>query len=156
MPKDDNTKRSSEDVSRKLDEMLQETRVIVPGAMAIMGFQFAVFFNSGFRALENPQKYMHLVNLLMFTIAVVMLISLVPRHQIRYGGRDRIKLYRQTRRVIIVALCFIAVGFSGDIYVASDITMRSDLGAALLSGAMLIFIISAWFLRQYLRRGNTD
>src|SRR5207237_373090 len=61
--RDQNEKAEATKLADKVDHVLAEARVVLPGAQALLGFQFAAILIEGFEKLEPAAKYLHLISL---------------------------------------------------------------------------------------------
>jgi hypothetical protein len=62
----------------KIDQMLTEVRVIVPGSQALLGFQLAIVLTQAFEKLPPAVKMVHGAALLCVALSIVLLMAL-PR-----------------------------------------------------------------------------
>ena len=82
----DRTVRTPLDV--EVDQLLTEARLIIPGAQALLGFQFAVTLMRAFAELPDAVKMLHVAALCCIGLAVILLIALLPSHCFRWRGRS--------------------------------------------------------------------
>jgi hypothetical protein len=137
----------------KIEQMLTEARVILPGAQALLGFQFIVMMTRAFDQLPPAAKVVHLVALASLTLAIILLICPAAIHRIAFGGADDPRLHSAGSLLITIALLPLAVGISCDLWVALIILFGEVLVA--LAGAVAAFALLGvlWFLLPlYLRR----
>lgn len=138
--------KTSTQLKDRIDESLQEIRIVLPGTQALLGFQFVAFFNTSFNSLSPNLQMYHLVNLLLVTISTILLIAPVGFQQILENGRNTERLLRYTSRVITMAMFFLLVGLSGDIFVAgSMLDQPSNILPAAVSITTFIFGFTLWF-----------
>lgn len=69
----DRTVRTPLDV--EVDQLLTEARLIIPGAQALLGFQFAVTLMRAFAELPDAVKMLHVAALCCIGLAVILLIA---------------------------------------------------------------------------------
>lgn len=146
------------------DEMrniIEETRVILPGIQALFGFQTIVVFNARFAELPEFAKDCHLISLSMVIIAVALIVT--PAVYYRYVGHDYVSphMLSASTRMIRTALACLAIGLSLDmftvIFTATSLVLASVIGAAIT----FILLIMMWFAfpmaarRAARRRGPT-
>jgi len=70
--------RSSTPLHVKIDQMLTEARVVLPGAQALFGFQLAIVMTQSFVQLSSASKIVHEASLFMVGLSVVLLIAPAP------------------------------------------------------------------------------
>jgi len=129
----------------KIDQMLTEARVILPGAQALLGFQFVVTMTKAFAALRHLDRNIHFFALGAVTLSIMFLITPAAIHRIAFGGRDVSHFHRIGSLFVTSALIPLAVGVAGDFYVASTKIIESRSLAA--TGALCAFLLLAvlWY-----------
>jgi hypothetical protein len=143
----------------KIEQMLTEARVILPGTQALLGFQMVVMLSSAFGKLPVTSQYIHVTALLINVVSVVLLICPAAVHRIAFGGRDEAHFLTVGSRLVTLALGPLAVAISLDFYVAlGRIFATFDVAAA---GAVIAFVLmtALWyllplFIRWRLRPGS--
>ncbi len=70
----------------KIEQLLTEARIIIPGAQALFGFQFVAMLTTGFDHLPQASKVMHALALGFIAINVVLLMMPAALHRLSYGG----------------------------------------------------------------------
>src|SRR5205807_9754859 len=66
----------------KIEQMLTEARVILPGAQALFGFQLAIVLTQAFENLPTASMIMHATSLFLVAFAVVLLMAPAAYHRI--------------------------------------------------------------------------
>ena len=66
----------------KIEQMLTEARVIIPGAQALLGFQLIAVLTKAFNELPSAFKYVHCVALSAVTLSVILLMTPAALHRI--------------------------------------------------------------------------
>src|SRR5205807_6955646 len=67
-------------ITDKIEHVLTETRVVLPGAQALLGFQFLVILTEAFDNLPQSSKYVHLLSLGFITLSIVLLMTPAAYH----------------------------------------------------------------------------
>ncbi|MFL6708728.1 MAG: DUF6328 family protein [Massilia sp.] len=135
-----------ESLHGEMRNIIEETRVILPGIQALFGFQTIVVFNQRFADLPEFAKDCHLIGLSMVIIAIALVVF--PAVYYRYVGSDYLYPHMLTvsTRMIRSALFFLAIGLTLDmftvIYAATEQVLASVVGAALA----FMLLIAMWFL----------
>jgi hypothetical protein len=136
----------------KVEQMLTEARVLLPGAQALFGFQMAATLTTVFDALPRASQLIHILALLCIALAVVLLIAPAAIHRIAYGGDDHANFHRLGSALLIVAAVPLALGITLDLYVIAERVYDSvEAGTAMaaLCGAILLVL---WYLHPLLLR----
>jgi hypothetical protein len=110
-----------EDTQQSLEtsivQALTELRVILPGAQALFGFQFAAVLTESFSQLPSVSRNIHLISLGLVAVAVVLLIAPASYHRIAAGGDAEEGVLRYAVRMMLPAMGLLALGTVGDTYV---------------------------------------
>src|SRR5207253_1800016 len=72
----------------KIDEMLTEARLVLPGAQALLGFQLAVTLTRAFDELPFSSRLVHAAALVLVALAVILLMAPAAFHRIAFAGED--------------------------------------------------------------------
>jgi Family of unknown function (DUF6328) len=140
------------DLGEKIVTLMTETRVILPGAQALLGFQFAAFLSSGFEELSRAAKLVHFASLVSVALSIILLITPAAYHRLAADGEDRVDVDRFGSAVLLAALFPLGLGLSGAIYVVtSKIEQAEPVALASAAAAMLVFM-ALWFLYPLLAR----
>jgi hypothetical protein len=140
----------------KIEEMLTEARVVLPGAQALLGFQLAVTLTRAFEELPFASKLVHAAALVLVALAVILLMAPAAFHRIAFGGEDSEDFHRIGSWFIVAATVPLAGGIAGDVYVAvGKIAGTPGLGIAAALVVMLV-LVALWYAQPYwLRRKLT-
>src|SRR5256885_7710332 len=68
----------------RVEQMLTEARVVIPGAQAMFGFQLAVMLTEAFGELADSTKIVHAAALCCVVLAVILLMAPAAFHRIAY------------------------------------------------------------------------
>jgi hypothetical protein len=138
--------RSSPPLSAKIEQMLTEARVILPGAQALFGFQLAIVLTQSFEQLPRASIIIHAASLFLVAIAVVLLMAPAAYHRIVYAGEDSNDMYRVGSALVMAATAPLALGLAGDVYVVITKIAASP-AAGLAAGSLaLVFLIGLWHM----------
>ena len=130
----------------KIEQLLTEARVILPGAQALFGFQLAIVLTQAFEQLPITSMAVHAASLFLVALAVVMLMAPAPYHRILYAGEDTEDVYRVSSALVTAATVPLGLGLAGDMYVViAKISGSSAVGS--LAGASAFVVLTAlWYL----------
>jgi hypothetical protein len=139
-------------IKDKVENALNEARMLVLGAQVLVGFQFRSVFEPGFDKLPLPSQLLKMVGLGLMLLAVALIISPAAYHRLVERGEDTHEIHRYTSRLMTCALLPFSLGLGIDCYVAAQKVFDWKLGAAAgLFGTLLA--ASFWYgLELYMRR----
>lgn len=136
----------------KIRHVLTEARVILPGNQALLGFQFAVTLQEGFRELPYALKLIHLLSLSLIAISTILLLTPAPYHRIVEQSEETERFYRVASKLVLMALPPMAAGISGDFFVVvykmSNQYQLSEVAALL----MFCLFFGTWFGYTFFRK----
>lgn len=137
----------------KIKHVLTEARVVLPGAQALLGFQFVTVLMESFEKLPRSSKYVHFASLCLIALTVVLLMMPASYHRIVEGGEETESFHRFASRVLLCAMATLALGVCGDLFVVFRMVSNSIWVAVGFSAPMLLFFYGLWFgLSLFLRR----
>jgi hypothetical protein len=125
----------------RIDQMLTEARVILPGAQALLGFQLAIILTSSFDGLSHAAKLWHAASLGLITLTVILLMAPAAYHRIVYAGEDAEEFHRVGSLLVTAATVPLALGLGCDVYVVmTRIFASAALGAGIAIVATIGFV----------------
>jgi len=137
--------RETPSLHSRIEQMLTEARVILPGAQALLGFQLIIVMTDVFDKLPDTSRLLHGVALLCVALSVILLITPAAMHRLVWGGEDSIDLLRIGGRITIAALLPLALGTAGDAYVVFARIFGSGRLSAEAAVVALLFLLGLWF-----------
>jgi len=134
----------------KIDQMLTEARIVIPGAQALLGFQFLVSLSQVFARLPPASKIVHGVALACVAFALLLLIAPAAFHRLAFKGEDAQPVFRFGSACITAALLPLALGISGDIYVAITRIADSPAAGTTAAALALLLFLTFWYAQPLL------
>lgn len=136
----------------KIKHVLTEARVVLPGAQALLGFQFITTLSEAFEKMPNFLKYIHLASLGLVAVAIVFLMTPAAYHRLVEEGELTEHFHKFAGAMLIAAMIPLALGMCGDFYVVLRKVTNSGIPSIVAAGLMLLFFYGMWFgLTLYLR-----
>src|SRR5579884_3636833 len=146
-----------EDTQKELDyqvrHVLTEARMDLPGAQALLGFQFVTFVLTDFDKLPQSSRLVHLASLVLMGISTVLLMTPAAFHRLAEHGRNTESFTRFAGKVLIAALVPLALGMCGDLFVVLRKTTHSAVIGIAVTAAILALSFALWFAYPMYRRG---
>ena len=84
----------------KINDVLTEARVILPGSQAVLGFQFIVMLGPGFDKLPRASQWVHLASLSLMALSTILLMTPAAYHRIVEGGESTQRFLRFASRAL--------------------------------------------------------
>lgn len=136
----------------KIDQMLTEARVVLPGAQAPLGFQLAVAFTRAFEQLTIVARLVHVGALICIALATILLMTPAALHRISFAGEDSARFFRMGSAFVIAAPAPLALGIAGDLYVATYKASESSALGAAIAGFAFVALIALWYVAPLILR----
>jgi hypothetical protein len=128
----------------KIDYVLTEARVVLPGAQALLGFQLAIVLTNGFAELAAQAKALHCLALGLVALATMLLVTPATYHRIVYGGADVAEFYHVASRFVLVATVFLALGLAADIHVVIGKVTKNPNFANATASVTAFVLLGTW------------
>jgi uncharacterized protein DUF6328 len=139
-------KSSATPLHTRIDQMLTEARVILPGAQALLGFQLIVMMTPAFDELTRATQIMHLLALACVLSAVLLLIAPAAVHRIAFGGHDDPQAYAVGARLLTWTLLPLALGIGCDFYVAMTRLLEDEVLPKVYAAVIFVALMTLWYL----------
>jgi len=130
-------------LSTKVEQLLTEARLIIPGAQALLGFQFIAMLTSGFDRLPQTVKAVHVLALCLVAINVILLMTPAALHRLSFNGEDSRTFVRMGSALVIAAPGFLAAGLAAETFVVLYKVAENAGWSAV--GAVLSFLVLIGF-----------
>jgi hypothetical protein len=135
----------STSVHDRIDYVLTEARVMLPGAQALMGFQLLVPLMKSFESLPVSARTIHFVALVLVAMTIVLLISPAAIHRIAFDGADDPRFLHLASRFITAALVPLALGVASELYVAGVRLLPGSSAVAWTAAGAACVLIGFWY-----------
>lgn len=136
----------------RIEQALTELRVVLPGAQALFGFQFAAVLTATFSHLPVVLKSIHLAGLGVVAMAVMMLIAPAAYHRIASAGKADERVLRYAIRMMLPAQGLIAVGLIGEAYITTRIVFASQFLAISIAAIASVMFATLLYVMPLLDR----
>jgi hypothetical protein len=142
-------------IGEKINELLLEARIVLPGVQALLGFQLAAYLTETFEKLPSEAKAVHTVSLLLIALAMILLMTPAPYHRLAENGENTEAFNRLGTGLVLAALVPLALGLAGEFYVVLGKVLQSSTQAWIGAGAALAAALILWFGVPLLARRRT-
>src|ERR1051325_3992981 len=123
----------------KIQNALDEGRMLVLGSQVLLGFQFRSVFEPGFAKLPLSSQYLKVFALGLMLLTIGMLLAPGAYHRIVEEGEDTRAQHRFTTRMMNYALLPFSAALGLDVYISMERTLSrtpaliAGLGASLIA-----------------------
>ena len=137
--------REDTELKVKITHVLMETRVVLPGVQALLGFQFSIMLSEAFGQLNPALQRLHLLALALTTLTMLSLLLPAAYHRIVERGEITERVHAVASRCVVAALLPLAFALCFDLYVVTHKVLKSDAHALAFAGVALVTMLGAWF-----------
>ena len=137
---------SATPLSTRIEQMLTEARVILPGCQALLGFQLIAMLTRAFDELPLDAKILHAAGLCCVTIATILLMTPAALHRLSFGGDDSEPFLGLGSAFVIAGSLPLALGIAADVYVVFLKISHSTAVTIAASFTTLLVMLLLWYL----------
>src|SRR3989442_9118053 len=84
----------------RIENVLNETRILLLGGQVLLGFTYRVYFEPGFDRLPREAQIVQTLGLVVLTAGLGWLISPASFHQIAERGEETLRVHDFTNRIL--------------------------------------------------------
>jgi O-antigen/teichoic acid export membrane protein len=121
-------------LNRNLDQLLQELRVVLPGVQVLFAFLLAVPFSSRFGDVDDFERDIYFVALLLSAVAVALLMAPSMQHRILFRQEQKRYLVRVGSMLTIAGMTALALAIVLSLVLVAHFLFGS--GAAWAAGGL--------------------
>lgn len=140
------------ELKTKIEQLLTEARVVIPGGQALLGFQFIAILTKAFADLPPSVRLLHAAGLCAVALAVTLLMTPAALHRIAFQGEDSAYFYGIASRVVIAATVPLAAGAAADVAVVFWRVTEDAAATVCAGGVTFAVLIAMWLAYPFLRR----
>ena len=129
----------------KIDQLLTEARVIIPGGQALLGFQFIATLTKPFEELPSTFKAIHAVGLCAVALAVVLLMAPAAIHRIAFEGENVERFFNIGSQLVLAGTVPLAIGIAADMLVVFYRVSGSAAISSTVGLVTLALLFGVWF-----------
>lgn len=129
----------------RIKQVLMETRMVLPGTQALLGFQIVIFLVQDFDRLPRAIQWTHFGSLLSVTMSAILLITPAAYHRIALHGEDSEEFRDFAGRIMLIAMFFLGLGLASDFFVVSYKITNSIGVSFACATTLLFFFYGLWF-----------
>lgn len=146
----------SDEQDGDLSDMLNEMRVLLPGAQTLTAFLIILPFNSGFAQIREEEKVVYVVTFLCAIVSLICFTAPAAHHRLLRPLIDRQGFKDLATRYIIAGL----IPLSFALVLATQLVLSQVFASLWISGVVAavvaVCIGSLWWLVPFRRRANSS
>ena len=144
--------RATTTTEQKIQHALTEARVVLPGAQALLGFQFVAVLLGGFETLPPSSRYVHVASLTLVTLSTILLMTPAAYHRLVERGEATEHFFQLASTMVLWSLIPLSCGTCGDFFVLTRKVSGSMLLTSTATVAILLCFYGLWFGFSLYRR----
>lgn len=145
----------AERIDRNLDELLQELRVTSIGVQVLFAFLLGLPFTNHFSTLDDGQRTLYIVDLVLAAVATCLLIAPVAHHRLVFHKHRKATLLRHANRLAILGLVAVAAAVCGSVLLVVSTLDTGPVAAVITVGTAALFAV-LWFVVPIVDRRRDD
>ncbi|MFF2350972.1 DUF6328 family protein [Kitasatospora sp. NPDC058115] len=154
-PRDGRQESPEERADRRWSDLLQEVRVAQTGSQVLFGFLLSVVFMPRFAQLEQFDRDLYVVTVVLGALATGSLAAPVSYHRLFAGRRLKPQLVDAAARLVAIGLILLALTIGSALLLLLR-EATDGAAAAWIAGAVMAYFAVCWLLLPVvqLRRQN--
>lgn len=145
--------RSDQPTEKTVGQILEETRIVLPGTQTLFGFQLSVVFTQRFHdQLSAPEQRWHLVAMALVAVAAGLLIAPAAYHRQAEPHSVSDRFARLATRLVRWSMPPLLLGICIDFYLVATLITANDTVSLLLAGTLFATVGLLWFVLPRARR----
>jgi hypothetical protein len=137
----------------RIEQLLTEARVILPGAQTLLGFQLAAVMTEAFSGLSFSSKIAHGFALACIALCTTLLMAPAAYHRIVYDGEASPDFLRIGTQFLLASTGALALGLAADAYVVIGKLSQSDIAGRLAGASTFVVLVLMWHISPIVLRG---
>lgn len=155
MPAEDSASRREESdnerLTRNINELLQELRVLQAGVQFLFGFLLAVAFTEPYARASTAEHVVHLIAVIFATSAVALLSAPAAWHRVLFRRGERRIIIEVANRLSIAGMVCLAVATVATVLLLTNEVVGGWVAIVITTLAGILFT-TLWFVLPLLRR----
>ena len=132
--------------------ILEECRMVLPGIQALFGFQLIAVFSEGFRNLSRLEQLLHLVAIVLVTVAIALVMAPAALHRQSQAERVSRRFIRVSSTLLLAGMFPLALGLALDVYLITTLVAGTHSAGAVVALGLLIVFALLWLALPWRER----
>jgi len=132
-------------VDRELIELLNEIRIVLPGAQVLFAFLLSLPFLARFDLLTRVDRDAYFAAFLCAAIGIILLMAPSANHRLRFREYDKERMLFWFNRLTLAGSGFLAATVALAVFLVTDFLFE-QLWAALLAAGFAVWIVVVWYV----------
>ncbi len=126
--------------------ILEESRMVLPGIQALFGFQLIAVFNARFDDLSSPDKCVHMIAIVLTIVAIAFLMAPAAYH--RQVERNTVSqtLVDYSSKMLCFGMIPLVLSLCLDTFLVSKMILENVFVSAVVSGIAFLLLLTLWYI----------
>ena len=153
----DHEQREELPLSKAVQYLLEECRMVLPGIQALFGFQLIAVFNQGFgEKLSHAEQVLHLVAIVLTTLSMALVMTPAALHRQAEPTKVSERFLWMASNMVLAGMFPLALAVGLDAYIVASVVLKNDALAVVLAIALVAVFAFLWLVlprREHRRHG---
>ena len=140
-----------ERLNQEWEELLEELKVMLPGAEVLFAFLLAIPFTERFQDLAQSSRHVYLTAFLAAAVATLLMIAPGAQHRVLWRQRAKDQQLRVATWLALAAMVFSAIAISSTVYLITNVVYENRL-PAIATGVVAALMLWLWFAQPLIMR----
>ena len=140
-----------ERVEPELIELLNEIRVVLPGAQVLFAFLLTLPFTQRFGSLTSLDRDAYFAAFICTAVGTSMLMAPTMNHRLRFRERDKERMLLWFNKLILAGSAFLAAAIALSVYVVTGMLFK-ETWAAVVGGLIAGWLVVVWYVLPLVQR----
>ena len=140
-----------ERIDRELIELLNEIRVVLPGAQVLFAFLLTLPFTQRFESLTTTDRDAYFVAFICTALGTSMLMAPTMNHRLRFREHDKERMLMWFNKLTLTGSGFLAAAIALSVYVVTGMLFKAT-WAAIVGGLIAAWLVVVWYVLPLVHR----
>ena len=140
-----------ERIDRELIELLNEIRVVLPGAQVLFAFLLTLPFTQRFESLTTTDRDAYFVAFICTALGTSLLMAPTMNHRLRFREHDKERMLMWFNKLTLTGSGFLAAAIALSVYVVTGMLFKAT-WAAIIGGLIAAWLVVVWYVLPLVHR----
>lgn len=132
-------------LKERIERVMSETRIILPGVQALLGFQFAAVLTDAFERLPDADKLIHVASLASVGLSVILLMAPAAYHRLATGGEASSDVLQFAHYALLASMVPLSFSLAADFYIVLHKVLQTSGYSAAAAAVSAALMLATWF-----------
>jgi len=141
---------SKQKTDRQLIELLNELRVVLPGAQVLLGFLLTVPFATRFGQVSHHDRVALFICLLFTAVGTILLMAPSVYHRLRWEQGGKQDVVEVAHVMFLAGTASLAFGIAVALFLVADVLFGTAAGVV-AGGVVAVVVLLSWYITPLVR-----